>query len=940
MPSVFRPTVRTQRLLPQNGRAIKPQTFAQIALLLGAAAAIGSIWFFCAAELAHDRQTAQDRVEQSLQLLSLAVEDDAERVFDSASAALAQATADAQTASAKLRETEIWGDAMGQRARQNLRLAPSISRLCLVSPGGVLWSSRPDTSVGSAKKEKEIFRGLDKARAEAEREPIDWPALARAHLTVGAPFVLQQASREPLRLGMLSAPADDPDATLAIATIDIDHFSRFWRKLDFGSNGAAAIVSTDGQVRVRLAHGVTEGSGRFLEAESPILLGLKSGAAFGSFQERSPFDQEMRLYAWRKLPGRPLVVIAAVGEPQAFASFQNEQKIALAGAGLASFLLAVCAAWLCAIIGGWDRATEGAKRANAIFSASPEPMALLSYRRDAANATSASWRFDRANAAFEELAQCAPSELDGANLGNALGASNELALARAADRCARDRSNVQIEVAIPSRGASQHLQLTFAPTMAGQEIALIGKNVTAERRAQKAQEKTAERMRSMAHYDQLTGLPNRALFAEQAQQAVARAQEDGSRLAIMFIDLDNFKYVNDSRGHAAGDALLIEAARRAQQALRPNDILARLGGDEFVALIEDPEGAYELSLIAKRLLAGLGEPIEALGNIFHIGASIGISMFPEHGNDVEALMQNADAAMYKAKEDGKHRHAFFATSMHAALSRRLRMEELLRKALAAKELRLAWQPQVRFSDNALRGFEALARWHTPEFGDVSPAEFIPIAEAAGLIESLGLWAFDQACEQVAVWRKDGLSPPRVAFNVSALQLLQSDLPARLQAILEKHGLPADAFEAEITESSLIAEPDRAAALIRGLRATGMRVAIDDFGVGYSSLSYLTRFEIDVLKIDRVFVEQIGVSTQSESVIQAIASLARALGARVVAEGVERQEQAHWLRQAGCQIGQGYFFSRPLHADAATARLLATLSGDALADGPVFLENPG
>jgi diguanylate cyclase (GGDEF)-like protein len=885
------------RFLTQKPLALKPVLWVQLALMLSALAAVASIWIFCAVELAHDRQSAQDRVAQSLQLLSLAMEDDTERAFDSAGAALSVATADARAASAAQRAQASWRLAMSQRARQSARLAPGLSRMELWGPKGRIWDSDPDAS-----------------RAAPPEKDDPW-SLAPAAALPGEPFLLPPGGDFPVRLGMLSAAKDDPNATLAIASVGAEHFVRFWRKLDFGPGGAAALIGSDGRVRLRLSGGQAQQNRFELSADSPILTGLLKGQTAGSFLDVSPFDAELRLYAWRKLPARPLLVVAALAEPQAFASFRNEQRVALSGAGAASFLLIFGAFWLCALFGRWDRAAESAKRASAFFSAAPEPMALLSLRLQ--KGKDPQWRFAGVNAAFEELARCAKGELNGAQIGRGLGEANVARVEAAASESLLFRQVVKLNIEAPGPGSPQHLRLLFAPTLAGnQEVAVLAKNYTAELNAQRSREQIAQRLRSMAHFDQLTGLPNRALFSEKARDALLRASAEGERLALMFIDLDNFKLVNDTRGHAAGDALLVEAARRAQTALEPGDLLARLGGDEFVAIIERPPGRAELSRRADRLIRALSEPIAVAGNVFHIGASVGVAIFPEHGLSAEDLMKSADAAMYKAKEAGKNQHVFFASSMHEALSRRLRMETLLRQAFANGEFRLVWQPQIGLASRELEGFEALARWRNEELGDVPPSEFVPLAESSGLIEPFGQWVFENACAQIALWRAEGLSPPRVAFNLSALQLRQPDLEAKLQATLGRHGLLPNAFEAEITESSLIADPDRAAELLRGLRANGMHVAVDDFGVGYSSLSYLTRFEIDALKIDRIFVEQIGSNRQAEGVIEAIASLAAAFGARVVAEGVERAEQADWLAGTGCELAQGYFFSRPLEADAA------------------------
>ncbi|MEW6764429.1 MAG: EAL domain-containing protein [Pseudomonadota bacterium] len=434
----------------------------------------------------------------------------------------------------------------------------------------------------------------------------------------------------------------------------------------------------------------------------------------------------------------------------------------------------------------------------------------------------------------------------------------------------------------------------------------------------------------LAHHDPLTGLPNRLLFAEQLEHAIQVATREKRVLALLFLDLDHFKTINDSLGHALGDQLLKAVAQRLQEQLREEDMLARMGGDEFTLLLENIEGPWYASLVAERLLGELSKPFEVSDNTLFVTASIGIALYPSDGEDAQLLIQRADAALYKSKAEGRNNAHFFSDDLEQAAAERLRMEAGLRQVLdlhagEAKhpateavergELLLHYQPQIRLSDEGLIGMEALARWHHPEWGWVSPARFIPVAEDSGLIVKLGQWALREACRQFKTWRKQGLPVQYVAVNISAVQLRFGNLVKEVRDTLHEFGIAGHHLELEITESAILHAPEEVIRKLNALRKMGVRLAIDDFGTGYSSLAYLKRLPLDRIKIDQGFVRDMLTDPQDEAIVRAVIALGHSMDLEVLAEGVETAEHATRLRELGCESAQGYYFGRPAAGEA-------------------------
>lgn len=423
----------------------------------------------------------------------------------------------------------------------------------------------------------------------------------------------------------------------------------------------------------------------------------------------------------------------------------------------------------------------------------------------------------------------------------------------------------------------------------------------------------ALQMAHLAQYDYLTGLPNRMLFHDRLQQAIALAQRHHNRLAVLFLDLDRFKYINDSLGHAIGDLLLQAVASRLLACVRGADTVSRQGGDEFVILLSEIEYVEFAALTAQKLLQALTVPYLIERHEISITGSIGISIYPDDSRDAGVLMQNADTAMYYAKEHGRANFQFFKTEMNERSVERQFLEQHLRLALQRREFILHFQPKINLETGAVTGVEALLRWQQPERGLIAPARFIPVAEDSGLIVPIGQWVLREACVQAQTWRLAGLPPLVMAVNISAVEFRARRFLDGVRAILEETGLPAHCLELELTESVLMHDAQTSDLVLHALKDMGVRLAIDDFGTGYSSLSYLKRFPIDVLKIDQSFVRDIATDSDDATIVSAMIGMGRNLKQRVVAEGVETPEQLEFLQGQHCSEGQGYLLGPPLAA---------------------------
>ncbi len=431
-----------------------------------------------------------------------------------------------------------------------------------------------------------------------------------------------------------------------------------------------------------------------------------------------------------------------------------------------------------------------------------------------------------------------------------------------------------------------------------------------------------EHIHHMARHDGLTGLPNRMMFSSLLNVAIPTAARYKRNFAVMFIDLDRFKFINDTLGHEAGDTLLKEITARFKQTLRASDVIARLGGDEFVVLVQEVSDREHAATVARKMLSTAIKPMVLVGQECRVTASIGIAMFPGDGEDEQTLMKNADSAMYFAKEEGKNNFQFYSTEINSQSLERLTLETNLRRAMERKEFTLNYQAKLDLKSGAITGVEALLRWNNAELGSVSPVKFIPIAEETGLIVHIGRWVLRTACEQNVAWQREGLPPINMAVNLSVRQFADENLLDDIATILQETGMTPGLLELEITEGMLIHNIERAIKLLTAIKQLGVRLAIDDFGTGYSSLGQLKNFPIDTLKVDRSFIRDLATDSEDRAITSAIIAMGKTLSLTVVAEGVETVEQQNFLRGQACDEMQGYYFSKPIVADEFAALLRA------------------
>ena len=435
-----------------------------------------------------------------------------------------------------------------------------------------------------------------------------------------------------------------------------------------------------------------------------------------------------------------------------------------------------------------------------------------------------------------------------------------------------------------------------------------GKDITDRMQAQ-------QRLHHLAYYDLLTKLPNRTLFLEQLITAITRARRHERLLAVLLVNLDRFKVINDTLGHEVGDDLLVELAKRLEKMLRQEDIVAHLGGDNFAILLEEFTSVDDIPDLIQKVLHLFDAPFECHGRELYAAASIGVSLYPQDGYDSSSLMRNAEVAMYRAKNSGRNNYQFYTADMNAKALKRLEMETKLRKALEREEFLLYYQPQVDLATGLIIGLEALVRWQHPELGLISPNEFIPLLEETGLIIPASQWILEQACWQNQEWRRAGLMQLRTSVNLSALQFRQRSLASEVAHILLKTDLPPVALQLEVTESSIMHSEENVLRTLRTFRQMGVQLAIDDFGTGYSNLSYLKHIPVHILKLDKSFVDGLPGDKNDVGIARAVIAMAHSLGMKVVAEGVEKEAQLDFLQEEGCDIMQGYLFSRPVPAGA-------------------------
>jgi diguanylate cyclase (GGDEF)-like protein len=686
--------------------------------------------------------------------------------------------------------------------------------------------------------------------------------------------------------------------------IEPAHFEKFFASVALGDDAAISMFHRDGTLLARYPH-VDDMIGRNF-ASSPLFERVLSKADHGTMRIDSPVDGQSRLGAVRELTNFPVVMIATTTVAAALVDWREQTRFLIGVAGLSACVIAVMLFLIVRQLSRQHQATQ-------------QRLSLEKQRLDTAinNMTQGLLLFDSAhrvvvcNQRYIEMYGLSPGVVKPGcafrdvimhrkQTGSFIGDVDEYC-----SKILRDMPLGKLSIIVTTDGRS--IQIANRPLADGGWVA-THEDITERRRSD-------ERIAHLAHYDALTDLPNRTLFRAKLEQEIKRIHR-GEQLAVLYIDIDEFKSVNDSLGHPIGDELLKAIAARLGRCIKETDVVARLGGDEFAIVQTGVEHPTDVTDLVARIYQAVREPYDCLGHQVAADASIGIALAPEDGTDLDQLLKNADLAMYGAKADGRRTYRFFEPEMDARVKARRTLELDLRQAIVDGGLELYYQPLVNLRDNKVTGCEALLRWRHPGRGMISPAEFIPVAEETGLINQLGEWVLNAACAEAAKW-PDHI---KLAVNVSPVQFKSQTLALKVAAALAASGLSANRLELEITEAVLIRDDDTALAILHQLRTVGVRIALDDFGTGYSSLSYLQRFPFDKIKIDRCFIADIAESGGSSPIVRAVVNIAAARNMTTTAEGVETEQQLDTLRTLGCTEMQGYLFS-PARPAAEIRRLL-------------------
>lgn len=696
------------------------------------------------------------------------------------------------------------------------------------------------------------------------------------------------------------------DGVIVVA-IDPSYFAEFYDSANFGQHGLSVMVGEEGEVlSTRLGADVLEaGRTPFLDTS---FLDSDSGAMQSS--GRVAFaDKENRFVGWQALKSYPFTAVIGLGETEMLRAYQETRAIYIGTASVVTAVLSIFAGVACFLsvrLALRHHQSEGVRHAYRMATeGTSDGFYIIVALRDLAGAI-----------VDFELVDCNEpgARFFGVQRDELLGMRIQ---SRVSEPYFRDLMRSYREAMIT--GFSEHeIELEddnpFHLRWIRRRLVRSGDRLAVTLQDISEAKSHEEDLRRMANEDGLTGLPNRHWLGRFLPDALARAQVTNEMLALLFIDLDGFKDINDTKGHAEGDKVLCNAAQRLASVLRPGDHVVRIGGDEFVVILDPVEGDARATKVAERIAEAFDEPFYVGLERHKMGSSIGISMYPRDGHDTETLLKNADIAMYAVKMAGKGHHRFYQPELYEVIRSRRDIEQSLVTALEEDQFVVYYQPRVDTMSGELCSVEALVRWMHPQHGMVPPLEFISVAESSGLISQLGEVVIEKVCQQLARWKAYGQALVPVSINVSARQFGRGDVHLVLAAALERYGIDAHFIEVEITESAMMDQQNRAVEQLAAIRALGVRLLVDDFGTGYSSLSQLQKFAMDGLKIDRAFTMELGKSEQGEIFIRAILSMAHALGMSVVAEGVETRQQLDILRSLQCNEIQGYFVSRPVAAE--------------------------
>ena len=697
-------------------------------------------------------------------------------------------------------------------------------------------------------------------------------------------------------------------AGIVVLEVDPAYFTSGYERSRLGEQGMLGLVGDDGVVRtMRVGDTVS-----FNQQLDPGSLRASPGVAAPSAWDRVP-----RYTAVRPIAGLRVSAMVGLSEQEQMAGFVAQRRKLLWEAGLASGVLILLASMAWAFTWQGAKARRRIRRAQETYAAASEAnmdafFVLRALRNKHGDIID--FKFSTVNSRAEQLTGRGRAQLQVQTLCKLLPAARHNGMFERLAQITRDGGVHEEE------GPNLMPQLR-AEWLHWQVVGVEG-GVVAILRDISERKRTEERIFHMAHHDTLTGLPNRSLIGDRLQQSIAHAERNKESVLVAFIDLDSFKLVNDTLGHTAGDELLKEVACRMVGCVRKEDTVGRFGGDEFVLVLphvdDDPNVLVPL---LNKILEAVVQPIILEGQAMQVSCSIGVSVYPRDGRDADTLMMHADAAMYRAKESGKNNCQFYLQEMNAGMEEKLALTDGLRKALDEQQLFLAYQPKVDLAAGRMFGVEALLRWQHPERGLVRPDQFIPLAEENGLIIPIGEWVLREACRQARAWQEAGLPPLVVSVNVSARQFEDARLVERVAAALDWSGLAPQWLELEVTESMIMRDVQQSVAKMRQLEGMGIALAIDDFGTGYSSLAALKSFPISRLKIDKSFVRDLCGSADDQAITCAIISLSHQLNMKVIAEGVETEQQRSFLKQHGCDEVQGYLYSRPVPATEITTMLL-------------------